>query len=74
MMTSHFVFFRGSDSYLWSPFVRASLESFPTSAVRFLPGMCRIVLPREFFSTIRSPEIRRVIIGSRLYGPLCYMV
>ena len=63
IMTSHFVFVRGFASYLWYPYVRASLESSPTSTVRFEPRIPKIVMPREFFSTIRSPEIRRVIIG-----------
>ena len=63
IMKSHFVFIRGFTSCLWSLYVLASLESSPTSTERFKPRNPETILPWEFFSTIRSPEIRRVFIG-----------
>ena len=62
-MTSHLVFVRGYTSYFWSSYVRASLKSSPTTTMRFEPRIPKIVLPSAFVSTIRSPEIRRAIIG-----------
>ena len=67
LMPSHFFFVMGVTRYLWSPYVRTSLEYSSTTTMRFESRISKIVLPWEFFSTIRSPEIRRAIIGFSIF-------